>query len=146
MITRLIGAALVGLFAVGTAGQAAQAGPIVEDGAAYFVFTDGWSQDEAVVSITDPAKIEHARALLSGETQDEPHIMGRIVKRPAPYNPQWSFHIQPDSVQFFNVAIEVCDSSISYTEDHLDEAGGPFLPGLYWCPWNSRLVRELPMG
>ncbi|WP_433227073.1 hypothetical protein [Microtetraspora malaysiensis] len=40
--------------------------------------------------------------------------------------------------------LRVCDATIPYVEDHLDEAGGAFLPGLVWCPWSSRLVREVP--
>jgi hypothetical protein len=69
--------------------------------------------------------------------------MGRIVKRPADYNPGWSFHINPDTISFFDFAIEVCDASPSYVEDHLDEACGAFLPGCYWCPWSSRLKEEI---
>ncbi|MET8861949.1 calmodulin-binding protein [Nonomuraea sp. NPDC004580] len=110
---------------------------------AYFVMTD-ITREEFVVQLTDPGKIQHARDLLSGATSDKPHVIGRIVKRSAPYNPRWSYNLNPDTVSFFDVAIEVCDATIPYVEDHLDEAGGAFLPGLVWCPWTSRLVRELP--
>jgi hypothetical protein len=57
--------------------------------------------------------------------------------------PQWDFHYNPDTISFADAAIEVCDATIPYVEDHLDEAGGPFLPGLYWCPWTGRLTEEL---
>lgn len=110
---------------------------------AYFVFTD-ITREEAVLKLTDPAKIQHARDLVNGETADRPHVVGRILKRQAPYNPRWSYHYNPDTVDFFDVAIEVCDATIPYVEDHLDEAGGAFLPGLVWCPWTSRLIREIP--
>ncbi|MBT2235500.1 calmodulin [Nonomuraea sp. NEAU-A123] len=102
------------------------------------------TNERFVVQLTDAVKIQHARNLLSGATTDEPHLMGRIVKRPAPYNYRWTYYLQPDRVEFFDYAIEVCDATIPYVEEHLDEAGGPFLPGLIWCPWTSRLVRELP--
>jgi hypothetical protein len=111
---------------------------------AYFEFTDS-TRERAVLKLTDPAKIQHARELVTGITNDRPHVLGRIVKRPAPYNPRWSYHYNPETVDFFDFAIEVCDASIPYVEDHLDEAGGAFLPGLVWCPWSSRLVREIPM-
>ncbi|WP_246006817.1 calmodulin-binding protein [Actinomadura pelletieri] len=117
--------------------------PAAADPVAYFVFTD-ITRQEAVVQLTDSANIEHARALVSGQTADQPHILGRIIKRTAPYNPRWSFHYDPGTVRFFDVAIEVCDATIPYVEDHLDEAGGAFLPGLVWCPWTSRLVKEIP--
>jgi hypothetical protein len=57
--------------------------------------------------------------------------------------PQWDFHYNPDTISFADAAIEVCDATIPYVEDHLDEAGGPFLPGLYWCPWTGRLTAEV---
>ncbi|MFF3670538.1 BP74-related protein [Microtetraspora malaysiensis] len=111
--------------------------------AAYFVMTDV-TDEQFVIQLTDPDKIQHARDLLSGATLDRPHVIGRIAKWPVPYNPRWSYHYQPETVNFFDNAIEVCDATIPYVEDHLDEAGGAFLPGLVWCPWSSRLVRELP--
>ncbi|MEV4289356.1 calmodulin-binding protein [Nonomuraea bangladeshensis] len=110
--------------------------------AAYFVMTD-ITRENFVVQLTDPAKIQHARDLISGTTTDKPHVFGRIITRPAPYNPHWSYQLNPDTVSFFDVAIEVCDATIPYVQDHLDEAGGAFLPGLVWCPWTSRLVREI---
>ncbi|GGN55949.1 hypothetical protein GCM10012285_50170 [Streptomyces kronopolitis] len=113
------------------------------DSAAYFVMTDV-TRAEFVIKLTDPRKIQHARELLSGATRSEPHVIGRIEKRPAPYNGRWSFHLRPETIDFFDFAIEVCDATTPYVEDHLDEAGGPFLPGLIWCPWSSTLVREVP--
>lgn len=110
---------------------------------AYFRFTDTDGQPRFVIRLTDADKIAHARRILSGEETDRIHIMGRIIKRPVPYNPGWNFHIDPDTVNFFHVAIEVCDASMRYVEDHLDEAGGAFLPGAMWCPWSSRLVDEV---
>ncbi|WP_344900386.1 calmodulin-binding protein [Actinomadura meridiana] len=120
----------------------ATAQPASADPAAYFVFTDV-TREEAVVKLTDPEKIQHARDLVNGETHERSHLVGRIIKRQANYNPRWSYHYNPDTVDFFDQAIEVCDATIPYVEDHLDEAGGAFLPGLYFCPWSSRLVREI---
>ncbi|TMR92717.1 calmodulin [Nonomuraea basaltis] len=98
-----------------------------------------------VIALTDPAKIEHARRILSGQETAQIHVMGRIIKRPTPYNPGWNFHLHPDTISFFHTAVEVCDASAQYTEDHLDEACGAFLPGCIWCPWSSRLVAEIPV-
>lgn len=142
--TRFAGLAGAVLLALTAAQTTAHAQPAkAADGAAYFVMTD-ITREQFTIKLTDPAQIEHARELVSGETADRPHVIGRIVPRTAPYNPRWSYHFNPDTVQFFDVAIEVCDSTIPYTEDHLDEAGGAFLPGFVWCPWTSRLVREVP--
>ena len=110
---------------------------------AYFRFTDTNGQPRFVIELNDEAKIAHARKILSGEETGRIHIHGRIIKRPVPYNPGWSFHLDPNTIDFFEMAIEVCDSSMQYLEDHLDEAGGAFLPGGHWCPWSSRLVDEV---
>ncbi len=115
---------------------------------AYFVLNVPPRNDEFVIKLTDPAKIQHARNLLSGAVTSPYQVQGRIIKQPASYNAPWGFHIDPQSIDFFDSAIEVCDGSIAYVETHLDEAGGDFLPGLAWCPWASRLVREIapPVG
>ncbi|MEU6817928.1 calmodulin-binding protein [Streptomyces sp. NPDC046860] len=110
---------------------------------AYFVMTDV-SREEFVIKLTESDDIKHARDLVSGETRERPHVLTRIVKRQAPHNPRWSYSNNPEATDFFDVAIEVCDATIPYVEDHLDEAGGAFLPGLVWCDWSSRLVREVP--
>ncbi|WP_437337526.1 BP74-related protein [Sorangium sp. So ce394] len=98
---------------------------------------------EFIFETTDEARIAHARRILSGAETHQVHVMGRIVKTPAPYNPGWSYHLDPATITFFAVAIEVCDASASYLEDHLDEACGAFLPGCHWCPWSSKLTREV---
>jgi hypothetical protein len=135
-VAALVAIAMLALTAPAHARQAAAT-------EAYFEFVD-ITRSTAVLKLTDPAKIQHARELVNGATTDRPHVLGRIVKRPAPYNPRWSYHYNPETVDFFDFAIEVCDATIPYVEDHLDEAGGAFLPGLIWCPWTSRLVREVP--
>ncbi|KUN07155.1 calmodulin-binding protein [Streptomyces yokosukanensis] len=143
-LMKLAGLAAAGLLALTAAQTTAHAAPAkAAADKAYFVFQD-ITREQFTIELTDPAKIEHARELVSGETSDRPHVIGRIVKRTAYYNPRWSYHLNPDTIDFFDQAIEVCDSTIPYTEEHLDEAGGPFLPGLVWCPWTSRLVREVP--
>ncbi|SEO56710.1 BP74-related protein [Actinacidiphila rubida] len=110
---------------------------------AYFEMTD-ITHERFIVKLTKAADIEHAREIVSGETTDRPHLLARIVKRTAPYNPRWSYYANPDTTQFFDHATEVCDATIPYVEENLDEAGGAFLPGLVWCDWSSRLVREIP--
>jgi len=113
---------------------------------AYFEMTQASNDDPGqtfVVKLTDPDEIQHARDLLSGQSTDRPHVMGRIDKYKVPYNPQWHYHYDPKTVQFFDYAIEVCDANMNYVEEHLDEAGGAFLPGRIWCPWDSRIVREV---
>src|ERR1700712_3097500 len=98
-----------------------------------FAFTD-YSGKEFVFRLNDDQRIAEARKILSGEETMSTQVMGRIRKQKADYNPGWDFQLQPETISFFTMAIEVCDSSITYANDHLDEACGPFLPGCMWCP------------
>ncbi|NED14123.1 calmodulin-binding protein [Streptomyces sp. SID9124] len=137
MTARLGALVATALLAVTT--QAGQAG--AADEAAYFTMRD-ITRSDFVIKLTDPAKIREARDIVAN--QEHRIVVGRLVKRPAEYNPRWSFHYNPDTVQFVAAAIEVCDATTPYVEDHLDEAGGAFLPGLVWCPWTGRLTAEIP--
>ncbi len=122
--------------ALGQTGQAGAAGD-----AAYFNMRDITGHN-FTIEINNPGTIREAREIVaSGERKI---VIGRIIKTQASYNPEWDFHYNPDTVSFADHAIEVCDATTPYVQDHLDEAGGAFLPGLYWCPWTGRLTEELP--
>lgn len=111
---------------------------------AYFAFEQQSSPGhEFIIQLDDDNTIQKARDILAGREQTEIHVHGRIVKRMAPYNPKFNFYLEPGTINFFAMAIEVCDANMLYVEDHLDEACGAFLPGCHWCPWDSRLTREV---
>jgi uncharacterized protein (TIGR03437 family) len=111
--------------------------------AAYFQFDIPPHPATFTIKLLDPILIQHARDLLAGRTTSEPHVIGTIVKAAAPYNRPWSYHFNPATISFFDFAIEVCDGSIQYIEDHLEEVDTDFLPGSRWCPWGSRLIKEV---
>lgn len=111
---------------------------------AYFAFMMPSDRDrEFIFELTDENRIAHARRIISGEEKNRVHVHGRIMKSKQPYNPIWSFHLDPTTIDFFEMAIEVCDASMAYVEDHLDEVCGAFLPGCHWCPWSSKVTREV---
>jgi len=150
MFTKAVGLAAVGVLAFATAPPSQADAPTTDQAAraaatrpAYFLMTDV-TEEKFVIELTERAEIEHARKLVRGETTDLPHVIARIVPRPARYNPRWSYHTVPETTHFFDSATEVCDANIPYVEEHLDEAGGAFLPDYIWCDWSSRLVREIP--
>ncbi len=109
---------------------------------AYFQFDYPPDLETFIFKLTDPQRIQEARDILSGRQRSR-HIMGTIVKQPAAYNPPWTYHLDPPSIAFFDFAIETCDATIRYVEEHLDEACGAFLPNCVWCPWGSRLIAEV---
>jgi hypothetical protein len=110
---------------------------------ALFVFDYPPNRETFVIELNDQEKIAHARRIIRGDEKQKVHVSGIIVKSPAQYNGAWNFHLSPESITFFEFALEVCDASISYVAEHLDEVGAAFLPASRWCPWRSRLLREL---
>lgn len=109
---------------------------------AYFNLHDNTGSD-FVIELTDPDKIGEAREIIS--TGQHKIVVGTIVKEKADYNPQWNFHYDPATVNFVDGAIEVCDATIPFVEENLDEAGASFLPGLTWCPWMGVLTNEVTL-
>lgn len=108
---------------------------------AYFLMGfDNGQEHTFALKLSDPARIAEARALIGDKTK---LVIGTIVKAPALYNPDWSYHLEPASITFGEAAIEVCDASPDYVEEHLAEVGGAFLPDNVWCPWNSYLAAEM---
>lgn len=110
---------------------------------ALFAISDGISEMDFIISLDDDSKIAHARRILEGEESERIHISGTIVKSTAAYNPNWSFHIDPASIEFFENSIELCDASIEFVESNLEQLGDSTLPNLFWCPWSSKIKAEL---
>lgn len=113
-----------------------------QPGTAFFKVAGATEADAFVIAPSDPAMIAQARAMISGEAPSQ-HVTGLVVAEAAPYNAPWSFHLDPSSISFFEMSIEVCDAATSYVEAHLAEVGGAFLPDRRWCPWSSRVIEEV---
>jgi len=109
---------------------------------AYFKVTDSVGLNDFVIKLIDPVKIQNARDQINNLVP-KLHITGLIIKNKAAYNPNYSYYYDPNTIDFFEVAAEVCDATFDYTEDNLADAGGAFLPGLRLCPWSSTLVEEI---
>jgi hypothetical protein len=110
---------------------------------AYFEFKGSDPNDRFIIKLVEPDKIEHARNILSGEETSQLSIKGTIVPEKAPYNLGWSYYLDPKSIEFFDVAVEVCDATMRNIEDHINDVGVTFLPDNTWCPWGSQLTQEL---
>jgi len=103
------------------------------------------TEQHFVARILDDDIVEEARAEI-GKPDGWKIISGTIDKTPVDWNPGWSFHLTPETVFFGEVFFEVCDATVDYVEENLEDAGGAFLPGLQWCPWGTRVLEELPEG
>ncbi|MGE3192888.1 MAG: hypothetical protein AB7K08_05405 [Microbacteriaceae bacterium] len=84
------------------------------------------------IELATPELVEHAHQLLDGE--DVAGIPNGLIVRDDPgVNAPWSWHIDPDSLEFADVTTEVCDGLPEYVED-----GTVTSP--YYCPWSAEIV------
>ncbi len=94
--------------------------------------------EEYRILLTDPADIDIARRLLAGE--EAPSIPNGLIVRGDPgVNIGYSWHIDPDSVEFADVTMELCDGVPSFVEDGT-------LEGDRFCPWAARVIEIEPAG
>jgi hypothetical protein len=84
------------------------------------------------IELATPELVEHARDLLAGEeVASIPN--GTVVRDDPGVNAPWSWHIDPATLEFAEVTIEVCDGLPSYVED------GTVTSDQY-CPWSAEIV------
>src|SRR5690606_871351 len=91
------------------------------------------------VFVTNPTAIARLVAIdAGGDLGQIPN--GPILRGPGAggHNAPFAWHLDPDETEIVDVAIELCDGSPSYVQDHLDEFVD--VVGRY-CPWGAKLVR-----
>ena len=88
--------------------------------------------EEYRIRLTDPADIEIARKLLAGE--EAPSIPNGIVVRGDPdVNVGYTWHIDPESVEFADITVEVCDGLPSDVEKGI-------ITSDRYCPWSAKVI------
>lgn len=83
--------------------------------------------------LTSPAAIDGALALWEG-TSSANIPNGSLVCEPEPWNCGWSWHLEPGTITFAELTIEVCDGAPSYIEENCDDFVDRY------CPWSATLV------
>lgn len=117
---------LVGLTACG---ESAIATPQKEDVVVTIRVAD---VEEYRIRLTDPADIEIARKLLAGE--EAPRIPNGVVVRGDPdVNVGYTWHIDPESVEFADITVEVCDGLPSDVEKGI-------ITSDRYCPWSAEVI------
>ena len=111
----------------------------------YFILTDGVSPRNFIIKLETPERVLMAREIISGQLPTL-HVQGNIIKEPAIYNRGWSYHIDPDSIEFFSISSESCNENFANTESNLANIGNTFLSNNRICPWKSYLVAEVEPG
>ena len=84
------------------------------------------------VELATPELADHARRLLAGE-ELAAIPLGTVVRDDPGVNAPWSWHIDPATLEFADMTIEVCDGLPSFVED------GTVTSDQY-CPWSAQVV------
>ena len=79
--------------------------------------------------------IAQARALVGAGNRRI--VAGTLAPGNGGFNAPWSWHLDPDTVAFPEVAIELCDGCPSDVEAN----GGHWGSGSF-CPWSSEIIAE----
>jgi hypothetical protein len=87
------------------------------------------------ILLRDSDLIAQARALIG--IGDRRIVTGSLAQGNGGFNAPWSWHLDPDTVRFPEVAIELCDGCPSDVETN----GGSWGLGTF-CPWSSEIVAE----
>lgn len=84
------------------------------------------------IELATPELVEHAERLLAGE-QLAAIPLGTVVRDDPGVNEPWSWHIDPATLEFADMTIEVCDGLPSYVEDGT-------ITSEQYCPWSAVIV------
>lgn len=84
------------------------------------------------IELATPELVEHAEALLAGEEVARIPL-GRVVRGETGVNTGWSWHIDPATLEFADVTIEVCDGLPSFVEEGIVTSPD-------YCPWSAEIV------
>ncbi len=89
------------------------------------------------IELATPELADHAERLLAGENVSAIPLGSVVRDDPGP-NAPWTWHVDPTTVQFADMTIEVCDGLPSYVEDHT-------ITSEQFCPWSARVVAVDPV-
>ncbi|HUA79497.1 MAG TPA: hypothetical protein VL997_03935 [Dyella sp.] len=105
---------------------------------------------EFVIAVDNPSLANQISAIIENNYIGRDfHVMGKVVRGRVPYNEEYPFHLDPTTISLFSNATEQCDATAFQVEEHLELVGVPdggFLNDGFWCPYSSRLVREISYG
>jgi hypothetical protein len=88
--------------------------------------------EEYRIRLTEQEDIDIARKLLAGE--EAPNIPnGKVVRGSADVNTGYSWHIDPNDIEFAEVTMEVCDGLPSDVEKEVVTSDR-------FCPWSAKVI------
>jgi len=84
------------------------------------------------IELATPELVQHAKDLMVGKP-GAAISLGTVVRDEPGVNAPWSWHIDPATLEFADMTIEVCDGLPSYVED------GTVTSDQY-CPWSAKVI------
>jgi hypothetical protein len=135
---KVVLASMVGLLVLGSA-ACADDGPDSSDdssGDGPAVATIQVVDEQFKIELATPELIEHARRLLAGE-EVASIPLGTVVRDDPGVNAPWSWHIDPATLEFADMTIEVCDGLPSFVEDATVTSD-------QYCPWSAKVIAVEP--
>lgn len=88
--------------------------------------------EEYRIRLTEQEDIDIARKLLAGE--EAPTIPnGKVIRGSADVNTGYSWHIDPNDIEFAEVTMEVCDGIPSDVEKEIVTSDR-------YCPWSAKVI------
>ena len=130
----------VGLFSFGCDEATIDATP--EPVPVRFVFgmrSDPSGAQNFSAATTDSDVIAQARLQLNVPREQRTLIIIGPIARGAEGNVPWSWHFVESAWELDETAIEVCDATPTYVEEHLDDW---LKSPITFCPWDSILLSE----
>lgn len=106
--------------------------------AVFRILSSSASGETFDVLIRDPERIAEAEALVGRGNRKI--VNGRLRRGDGGVNQPWSWHMEPESIEFADVTIEVCDGRPSDVEADLEtwiDTVGRF------CPWGSEVTARV---
>ena len=89
------------------------------------------------ILLHDPDRIAEARSLLT--TGQATVVHGELARGSGGFNSGYGWHLEPRSVTFVDMAMELCDGRPSFVQSHIDY----FVDTVkYYCPWGARITAE----
>ena len=102
------------------------------------VFVIEAAGQEFRVLISDTAVARQARQLI-GSNQSI-NLNGEIARGNGGFNAGYRWHLKPNTVEFADMTIEVCDGEPSFVEQNVDY----FVDTVKrYCPWGIKVKKEL---
>ena len=96
-------------------------------------------QEQFRVRIDNALLATKARRMMSRQ-EDQQIINGELARGDGGFNTGYDWHMKPNTIQFADVTIEVCDGRPSDIQGDID----------YWvdtvkryCPWGGRFISEV---